>query len=541
MKALKASEKKLLESLKTRKTDSDLLIGDALAKKALDVAQILDRQIALLISREGKVLSVTLGTKSRVYLPDLGRFRVGPGRLRRVRAIIFAPIPTDLPRDLITDLEKLRLDAVALYDGRLQAAYIDPYPGANAHQLSYSSLYEQEPDMQARVAEIEQALSKASESKAVDTTDRAILVGVYSGSMPQALLSMEELSLLADSASVEVVDEVIQRRKNIDPKHVLGKGKLEDVILSALDLGVELLIFDGELTPTQLRNITSLTDLKIIDRSMLILDIFAKRAVSSEGRLQVELAQLRYTMSRLSEKDDRLSRLTGGIGGRGPGETKLEIGRRRVRDRVNFLEKKVDDISSQRRLRRQQRVNRGVPVIAVVGYTNAGKSTLVREMTKTEVFVEDKLFATLDTSSRRMRFPNEKEAVFVDTVGFIRELPKELINAFRATLEEIGEADILCHVMDASDPDLLLHKEIVTETIKDLGYDSTPVIHVLNKIDKVTEIQAKTLAASSDAVHVSAITKHGFTELIERLQQKLLVYFKKQDPGRFLEQEMKCQ
>jgi GTP-binding protein HflX len=268
---------------------------------------------------------------------------------------------------------------------------------------------------------------------------------------------------------------------------------------------------------------------------MLILDIFAQRAKSSEGRLQVELAQLKYSLPRLTERDTGLSRLSGGIGGRGPGETKLEVSRRRARDRIAELERRIDKVAEQRGLRRERRQSRGVPVVAIVGYTNAGKSTLLNALTKGDVLVENKLFATLDPSSRRMRFPNEKEVIFVDTVGFIRELPKELVAAFRATLEEVGEADLLVHVVDGSHIELRNQLEVVKETLASLGFGEKPRILVINKVDLLSELEAKSLVNTLGGLAVSALRRDGFQELIMRIQDELNRTFPGRDPGGFLD------
>jgi GTP-binding protein HflX len=287
---------------------------------------------------------------------------------------------------------------------------------------------------------------------------RAILVRVCDKrDAGKAQASLNELKELARTAGVEVADTVLQVRDQIDPKFVLGRGKLEDVVLRAMQLDVEVLVFDRNLTPAQGTAIAHVTDLKVLDRTQLILDIFAQRAESKDGKLQVELAQMKYLLPRLGQKDDSLSRLTGGIGGRGPGETKLEIGRRRARERIDHLAAQLKKLGKQRKERRRKRARNDVPIIAIVGYTNAGKSTLLNTLTDADVLAEDKLFATLDTRSRRLRFPREREVVITDTVGFIRDLPKELFAAFRATFEEAQDADLLLHVLDTADPNVEQH------------------------------------------------------------------------------------
>ena len=281
---------------------------------------------------------------------------------------------------------------------------------------------------------------------------------------------MRELKELAESCGVEVFDAITQHRQEIDPKYLMGKGKLSDVVIRALQIGANLLIFDHELTPAQVRSITDFTELKVIDRTQVILDIFAQRAHSRDGKIQVELAQLKYLLPRLIEKNTAMSRLTGGIGGTGPGETKLEINRRRVRDKIHRLEEGLKNIQKGRNTRRSSRERAGLPVVSIVGYTNAGKSTLLNALTNSNVLVEDRLFATLDPKSSRLRFPRDTEAVITDTVGFIRNLPKELFAAFRATLEELHEADVLLHLIDVSNPDFEDHIVAVEKILEESGH-----------------------------------------------------------------------
>ena len=280
-------------------------------------------------------------------------------------------------------------------------------------------------------------------------------------------------------------------------------------------------IFDIDLKPAQARAFEDATGLKAIDRTQLILDVFAQRARSRDGKLQVELAQLRYSLPRLTEKDAGLSRLTGGIGGRGPGETVLEVGRRRIRDRIRNLERQVEKLSRQRDVARSRRRDRRVPVLSLIGYTNAGKSTLLNALTRSEVETAGKLFVTLDPTSRRIRFPREGEVVITDTVGFIAELPPDLVRAFRATLEELGDADLLLHVVDAADQGWRTKVEAVERLIEELSLNSKPLLVVLNKCDLVTEEHARQMAGQLDAVAVSARTRAGFGRLIDCAEEAM--------------------
>jgi GTP-binding protein HflX len=334
---------------------------------------------------------------------------------------------------------------------------------------------------------------------------------------------LRELQDLARTAGVEVADTVVQIRDRVDSKTLLGRGKLNDTVLRAMQLDAGILIFDCNLSPSQAAAIAAITDLKVIDRGQLILDIFAQRAESRDGKLQVELAQMRYLLPRLGLRDDSLSRLTGGIGGRGPGETKLEIGKRRARERISRLEAQLKQFARQRRQRRARRTRRSLPVVAIVGYTNVGKSTLLNALTRSEVLTEDKLFATLDTRSRRIRFPREREVVITDTVGFIRDLPDALFNAFRATFEEAADADLLLHVVDVADP--AKEEQIATteRLLRKLNIEHINRLIVFNKSDLLPEGFATRIAAAHDAIAVSAKDQQTLLPLLKRMEEILFV------------------
>lgn len=518
-----------MERLAHRALEPDRIVTLAFARELYERARELRRRIGVLVSREGRVLEVFLGTKDILYLPDIGRYRLGRGRLRRLR-LIFSDLsnpahPPAIPADIFGDLQKLRLDMVVsikVEENRARMTHATIAPGRQGETVEKDrDIATDTLDFTAFIAEREAEIARADETTVATGGSPAMLVGVYAKSSAQAESSMAELRELARTAGVRIVDEVIQRRQP-DPKSLLGKGKLEEVVLKCLRLGAEMLIFDGELRPGQWRAITNLTELKVIDRSMLILDIFAQRAKSSEGRLQVELAQLKYNLPRLVEKDTGLSRLSGGIGGRGPGETKLEIGRRRIRDRITDLERRIDQIGSQRELRRRRRQSYQLPLVAILGYTNVGKSTLFNALTKSDVIAENKLFATLDPAQRRLTLPPPEEVgnyplhniIVSDTVGFIRELPDELKLAFRATLEEIGEANVLLHVLDAADPEVLDKKTAVERTLEDMGFLEIPQVVVLNKCDAVSVEQREALVRSTSGIAVSAIRQEGFRELL---------------------------
>jgi GTP-binding protein HflX len=325
-----------------------------------------------------------------------------------------------------------------------------------------------------------------------------------------------------------VQDKVIQRRQAIDPRTVLGRGKLEELLIRSLQLGADMLVFDRELSPTQVRSLSEATDLKIIDRSQLILDIFAQRAQSSEGKIQVELAQLKYLLPRLiAGQDSAFSRLAGGIGGRGPGETKLEMDRRRVRDRINRLEKEIETQRLRRHERRKVRTRNQLPIVSIVGYTNAGKSTLLNVLTNSEVRAEQRMFATLDPTSRRLRLPREQEIIINDTVGFIRDLPPGLLSAFRATLEEIGDSTLLIHLVDVSNPRWPQQIQSVQRILEELHIAQIPTLLALNKADLV---DAETLEGISrqltqggerEVVAISATERKTLPPLLEKVGKML--------------------
>lgn len=522
---------KRLKKLYDRAIDRKELVPSQLAIEVVEIADSIGRRVGLLVNREGKVTEVIVGTREILYLPDLGRYRLGTGRLRRLR-LIFSDLSRSsepvIPTDIYTDLEKLRFDAVIAVKmgaGGVALSYAYNLPLSKDGEGQPSTQTEIVPhlgnfnlDFISFIEDLESRHESLIGSEG-ELKNSALLVGVYDKNFAQAESSMDELVELAKTAGVQILDTVIQRRKP-DPRTLLGKGKLEEVILHSLRLGAEMLIFDTELVGSQWRTITNATSLKVLDRSMLILDIFASRARTHDGRLQVELAQLRYNLPRLVEKDAGLSRLTGGIGGRGPGETKLEIGRRRMRDRIRDLEKRIDKLGSQRNLRRSRQRLSGEPVVALVGYTNVGKSTLFNALTREEVLVENKLFATLDTTKRALTIPVHDEESYrnvklllTDTVGFIRDLPKELRNAFRATLEELREADVLLHIVDASDRAFPEHIKAVREVFSELELGGIPELLVLNKVDRMEPEEVLSLQREYDALAISAVERVGFEEL----------------------------
>jgi GTP-binding protein HflX len=354
-----------------------------------------------------------------------------------------------------------------------------------------------------------------------DRRERAILISVSKKSRFAQEESLEELRELARSDDVVVLDEIVQRPKELNPKYLMGKGKLQELIMTALQKGATLLVFDQNLAPGQVKAIGEITELKVIDRTQLILDIFSRRAHSRDGKVQVELAQLKYLLPRLSERSTALSRLTGGIGGRGPGETRLEVDRRRAKDKIARLERELKALSSARLERRSQRIQSEIPIVSIVGYTNAGKSTLLNALTESRVRTEDLLFATLDTTTRRLRFPQEREIIITDTVGFIQELPEDLLGAFLPTLDELRDANLLIHLVDVSHPHFEHQMKAVENILSDLELHQIPQLLVFNKEDRRDPVEVKNLCLQYGAISISAIHRDTLPKLTSTIEERL--------------------
>jgi GTPase len=501
---LKQNQLRRIEKLYDRRIAPHQIVTPEFARSMTELSHETRRQIGVLIDRKGYIEYVVVGDARRIELPDLKRTRVAADRFRGLRCVHTHLRGEHLTQDDLTDLALLRLDLMVALDvdertglpGMVRAAHLLPTTAEelDANQLAapYEFLEPQIPsqmdvDFLALINSLEEEMARNRRAtRRAEARDRTILVGVTKGSLAEAEESMAELAELATSAGVVVLDEIIQRRPAIDPRTLLGRGKLEELLVRALQLGADLIVFDRELQPAQVRSLSEATDLKVIDRSQLILDIFAQRAQSREGKIQVELAQLKYLLPRLiAGHDSAFSRLAGGIGGRGPGETKLETDRRRVRDRIHRLEKEIEAQRQRRQERRKERTRREFPIISIVGYTNAGKSTLLNTLTSSHVHTEQRMFATLDPTSRRLRLPREQEVIVNDTVGFIRDLPPDLLSAFRATLEEISDSDLLINLVDASNPRSLQQLESVERILGELNFSSVPRLLVFNKADLV--------------------------------------------------------
>ena len=525
-----------------------------------ELSREINRQIGLLITRKGEIVYVIVGDSRGIMIPDLSGYRSSSTRFKGLRLIHSHLNGEGLSDEDLTDLALLRLDLLCAVEakpdglpGLAHVAHLIPENPDGRYWLTLPPAPPSElgQDFTAFIQALEGEFTQKQKTRKIDTTERAILVrvettlrGAKSSSgdtthgagglfrkpagietcppndIPDAESSLDELQELVRSAGVEVFDRVIQHRAERDPRFVMGKGRLSSLVIRAMQIGANLIIFDHELTSAQVRSIADFTEMKVIDRTQLILDIFAQRAHSREGKIQVELAQLKYLLPRLTTMDKALSRLTGGIGARGPGETKLEINRRRVRDRIHQLEKETRGIAQSRGTRRVKRGKTAIPIISIVGYTNAGKSTLLNTLTNSRVFTEDRLFATLDPKSSRLRFPRDAEAVITDTVGFIRDLPAELFAAFRATLDELKEADFLLHLVDISNSNFECHIRSVQTILEELDIIGKPTLLVFNKEDRLPD---KSLVAALcqrfDAIAISALDPASLAPLVERLER----------------------
>ena len=524
---MKAVQIKRIETLYHHRISPEAIISEALAEEICAISHEIRRQVGLLINRSGKIDSVIIGDHQGIMLPDTSHYKAPPGRLKGLRCVHTHLKQEPLTPDDLTDLALLRLDlmgAITLSDegvpGVLHLAHIFPGQSAEYPYEIYppKDLTQIDINCTELIKAIEDELSRTSALRKVSPgKERAILISVTSAPKRQAQASIDELKELARSSGIHVLDTIIQQRKRVDPKYLMGRGKVEELTIYAMQQGATLIVFDQELNPSQIRSITDKIEFKVIDRTQLILDIFAQRAQSREGKLQVELAQLKYLLPRLVTKNTAMSRLTGGIGGRGPGETKLEINRRRVRDKISRIEKELSKVIKQRQQQKSKREKKGLPVISIIGYTNAGKSTLLNTLTRSEVLTESRLFATLDPSSRRLKFPQDTEVIITDTVGFIKDLPKELKVAFRATLEELESADLLLHVIDAANPDYPAHIESVEKILSELELERIPQIRVFNKMDLIDEDTAAHLVAHYEGSTISATDKQTLMPLIEKM------------------------
>ena len=520
-----------LEHLTRRRVPADKVISAELARSCAQLSRLIGRPIGTLLTRRGAVERVVVGADWAQPIAAVSKLRLGDRSLRGTRLIHTHLRDEAVPREDLTNLALLRLDLLAKLSvgddgspGQIRLAHLLP---PNAAGLVYEvdppvSFHDLHLDCARFISDLESRIAKSSTGhEVVAGQDPAILISASTRSRMEQEDRLTELAELARSAGISVLERIVQRTPIVHSKYLMGSGKLKEVVITALQQGANLLIFDQDLSPGQVRAITEVTDLRVIDRTQLILDIFAQRAHTREGKVQVELAQLRYLLPRLSGQGTSLSRLGGGIGGRGPGETKLETDRRRVRDRIAHLERQLATFARHQDQRRARRKRQGVPVVSIVGYTNAGKSTLLNVLTQSQVAAQDRLFETLDTSSRRLRFPRDREVIVTDTVGFIRDLPKDLMGIFRTTLRELRDADLLLHLVaaNASDPDRQIRA--VEDILRDLDMADIPRLLVFNKCDQVSPSERDGLCRRFGALAISAMQPESLTPLIARLESVL--------------------
>lgn len=507
------------------------VISLELARSCTELSHEIRRQIGLLINRRGIIEFVIIGTDRQLVIPQLARSRSGPRLLRGVRFVHTHLNNRPLTKDDLTDLALLRLDLMAVLGvgeggepvSISLAHLLPPNPKGKAYESWVpQSLQTFHLQCDHFVQSLEAEISRATPSlRRTDVAPGALLVSVTEGSRADQEERLRECQELATSQGIQVLGTVVQRLSRINPKYVLGVGKMTEVMIHALQSGANLLIFDRDLTPTQIRSLSEMIELKVIDRTQLILDIFASRAHSRAGKIQVELAQLKYLLPRLSQSSTALSRLGGGVGARGPGETKLETDLRRVRDRIHHLERELKAVSRQRERQRPKRLRQGIPVVSIIGYTNAGKSTLLNTLTNSQVSAKDQPFETLDTVHRRLRLPSGRKVILTDTVGFIRDLPQDLLEAFRTTLDDLRQADLLVHVVDATAQDRDQQIQIVESLLHELEFQHVARVTVMNKCDRLRPEDVEILKRRFQTLCVSALRKETLAPLQDALADAL--------------------
>ena len=525
----------LLEKLKAL-YDLSVPIGQLstheLNERMLEITDILDREVAVYMNRQGRIVQVSLGDADTVDLPEVQRQARSEHGLSGIRCVHTHPSgDVRLSEPDLSSLRRLRFDCMAaigrkddkvigsmgFFTGDLQE---DGTPVLSIYGPAAEKILDQI-NLNMLIRVVNKKLNALTTKSTADDEERAILAGVERTSHTLCSIeeSMAELERLADTAGAVIVGHFTQRKEKPDAALFLGKGKVSEIAMEIQNTDATLLILDDELTPSQQHNLEQILGIKVIDRTALILDIFAQRARSREGKLQVELAQLKYNLPRLGGQGLVLSRLGGGIGTRGPGETKLEVDRRRIYTKIHDIERQIEGLRKNRGLHRTRRKESRIPLVALVGYTNAGKSTLLNKLTDSEVFAEDKLFATLDPTTRHLVLPEKQEILLTDTVGFIQKLPHTLVTAFWATLEEVQEADLLLHVVDCSNENYEQQIEAVIEVLKELKAEDKPTLFVFNKADRIASPHLREqMMHDREAICISAATGENLDELQHRIE-----------------------
>ena len=520
-----------IEALEEYQIPTGQISTNELNSELMAITSFLNREIAVYINRQGKIIQVSVGNIDTVELPELPANNTK--RLSGIRCIHTHTNGVSLLSDMdISSLRRLRFDvmvaltqdnkenitsSIAFFTGEMNDFDNQPEIQSYGPVLAKSL---DEINLTALISLVNKGLSRSNTTETADTQEKAILAGIEFSKKQEWRVdeSLEELKQLAKTAGAKVINTFTQNREKPDPALFLGKGKVQEIAAELQNTNADILIMDDELSPAQQRNLEKLLGIKVIDRTALILDIFAQRAQSFEGKLQVELAQLQYNLPRIGGKGIFMSRLGGGIGTRGPGETKLEVDKRRIHSRIHDIEEQIEKIKKHRLLHQEHRENGGLPIIALVGYTNAGKSTLLNALTGANVFAEDKLFATLDTTTRRLSLPNKQQVLITDTVGFIQKLPHTLIKAFNATLEEVTNADLLLHVVDCSNENYEKQISAVLKVLKELKADDKPMIYIFNKVDKLAEnVDRESIINNRNGIFISAKNQDTMPLILETL------------------------
>jgi len=543
LQGLKARQLKQLEKLYHQRLPGDRLTTLEFAQRLAAISSEINQPVSAYLNRRGQVIRLGIGTPRQTQIPPLELPRYGAERLCGIRCLTTS-LQSEPPKESsLTAMVLQRLDAMVILTltgtgmlkrgggatGYVKEAYLahllpqtpDNIYWSVSEPLSLEELTQQ--DFLDLVEGLESEFQREFIAQQVDANhDRVLLVGVMTPSMSEQQFAdnLAELTRLIDTAGGEVLNTIVQKRNHLHPQTLVGLGKVEEIALEVQTLGANLVALNRDLSPAQVRNLEIKIGVRVVDRTEIILDIFAQRAQSRAGKLQVELAQLEYMLPRLTGRGLAMSRLGGGIGTRGPGETKLETERRLIQKRLARLQQEVDQLQAHRSRLRKQRQKQEIPSVAIVGYTNAGKSTLINALTDADVYTADQLFATLDPTTRRLRIGEEGETLLLtDTVGFIHELPPALVDAFRATLEEVTEADVLLHVVDLSHPAWLSQITSVQKILKDMPIAPGPELMVFNKIDQV-EGEALEVAKTKfpNAVFIAASRRLGLETLKQKLQ-----------------------
>ncbi|SPF41812.1 GTPase HflX [Candidatus Desulfosporosinus infrequens] len=526
---IRASQIQELKNLSEFVTERSELIHPEILAGLLRLTQLWNREIAVYLSRPGALLAAAVGQHATVTLPPIKGRSIG----KHLRCIHTHPNGdfrlSPLDQSALLSLQLESMTSVGVLDGKLTGIQISYRTGESEPLIvNLSSKTWHTFDYNEPISGLSKGMANPTKTNTSPGKELAFLIALQDGDQ-EVNEDLRELRELARTAGVDVVGQLVQLRRYGQARSYLGSGKLGELVHRLQETEANVVICDDELSPTQLRTLEAETGLKVLDRTGLILDIFAERARSREGKLQVELAQLKHLLPLLSGQGQALSRLGAGVGSRGPGETKLELDRRRMRERITQLEKELKLVLQQRDVQRRQRLKSGLPIIALVGYTNAGKTTFMKKAmeqagSRSDIPIgENRLFATLDPIVRSIRVNSSLEILLSDTVGFIRKLPTQLLRAFLATLEEVQQADVLIHVVDASNPQALQHAEIVLEVLKQLGCEAKPMLTLLNKVDKVLveDDLVKLSQQLPHSIEISLISEESLKPVWERLSSLL--------------------